>query len=129
MATESPLFIPGLQANGDMSSSQYYLVMHTATAGQVAICTAATDKAIGSLYNLPAAAGAGADVAALAPGHPFKVVVASAGVTAGNVGTTATGLLENKSTDGDWVIGQVDQSWDSGDYAIVFPSGGGYSGA
>jgi len=126
MAIESPLFYPGLQANGDMSSSQYHLVMHTATAGRVAVCTAATDKAIGSVYNLPSSAGDGADIASLAPGRPFKVVVGSAGVTAGNVGTTATGLLENKTTDKDYIIGQVDQSWDSADYAIVYPNGGGY---
>jgi len=126
MAIEAPHFYPGLQANGDMSSSQYYLVMHTATAGRVAVCTAATDKAIGSLYNLPSAAGDGADIADLSPGRPFKVVVGSAGVSAGNVGTTATGLLENKTTDKDYIIGQVDQAWDSGDFAIVMPNGGGY---
>jgi hypothetical protein len=73
------------------------------------------------LYNEPSAQGQGADVAALTPGYPVKVIVASAGVTAGWVGTTALGMLENKTTDKDYVIGRVDQSWDSGDFATVYP--------
>jgi len=121
MAIEAPLFIPGKTALTDYSSYRYYLVKTDGTVPQVALCSAATDVPIGVLYNEPSAQGQAADVAALTPGHPVKVVVCSAGVTAGWVGVCAAGSLEQKTTDKDFVIGRVDQSWDAGDLAIVYP--------
>ena len=122
MAIEAPVFIPGRTALTDYSTKRYYLMKTDTTAPQVALCAATTDIPLGVLYNEPSAQGQGADVAALTPGHPVKVIVASAGVTAGWVGVTALGMIENKTTDKDFVIGRVDQSWDSGDYAIVYPA-------
>jgi len=122
MAIEAPVFLPGKTALTDYSTKRYFLVKTDGTVPQVAVCSAATDVPIGVLYNEPSAQGQGADVAALTPGHPVKVVVCSAGVTAGWVGTTADGELENKTTDKDFVIGRVDQSWDDNDLAIVYPA-------
>lgn len=123
MAIDAPVFLPGMKANGAMATI-YSVLMHTATANTVAVCTAATDIPCGVQYSVPTAAGDGVDVAAFTPGHPVKAIVASAGVSVGNVGVTATGLIENKTTDMDYIIGRVDQAWDAGDYAIVYPSPG-----
>jgi hypothetical protein len=123
MAIDNPVFLPGMKANGAMAT-QYSAVMHTATANTVAVCTGATDVPCGIQYSIPTAAGQGVDVAALTPGHPVKGIVASAGVSPGNVGVTATGLIENKSTDTDFIMGRVDQSWDSEDICIIYPAPG-----
>jgi hypothetical protein len=122
MAIEAPNFLTGRTALTNYSSNRYYLVKTDGTAPQVALCSAATDIPIGVLYNEPSAQGQGADVAALTPGHPVKVIVCSAGVVAGWVGTAATGELEQKTTDKHYAIGRVDQSWASGDLAVVYPA-------
>jgi hypothetical protein len=124
MAIDAPNFLTGRTALADYSSYRYYLVKTDGTAPQVAVCSAATDVPIGVLYNEPSAQGQGADVAALTPGHPVKVKVGAAGVVAGWVGTHSDGMLIQKDTDKQFVIGRVDQSWDSGDYAIVYPAPG-----
>lgn len=122
MAIDAPVFLPGKTALTDYSSYRYYLCKTDGTAPQVALCSAATDVPIGVIYSEPTAQGQGIDVAALTPGHPVKVVVCSAGVVAGWVGVCAAGSLEQKTTDKDYVIGRVDQSWDAGDLAIVYPA-------
>lgn len=48
----SVLKVPGLKAAADLSGKQFYFVKLTA-AGQVNVCTAATDKSIGVLQNKP----------------------------------------------------------------------------
>lgn len=121
MAADSPCYIPGLQAAGDQSSDQYKFVEPSGTDNRLSVCNAATDEPLGVQYNAPSAAGDGLEVAALAPGTVVKVKVASGGVTAGNVGTDNAGLLVNKSTAGDFVVGKVLKSWASGDYAEVHP--------
>jgi hypothetical protein len=124
MAIEGPKFLNGKTALADYSAKRYYLVKTDGTVPQVAVCSAATDIPIGVLYNEPSAQGQAADVAALTPGYPIKVIVGSAGVVAGWVGTHSDGTLIQKDTDKQFVIGRVDQSWDSGDYAIVYPAPG-----
>ena len=121
MAIDGPAFLQDKTALADYSSYRFYLVKADGTAPQVALCSAATDIPIGVLYNEPSAQGQGAVVAALKPGFPVKVHVAAAGVVAGWVGTDANGDLVQKTTDKDFVIGRVDQSWDDNDLAIVYP--------
>jgi hypothetical protein len=65
MATEQAWVTRTYAAPSDYSSYQYFLMKHGATAGQVAIVAAATDRPIGLLQNKPAAAGRAAEVMAL----------------------------------------------------------------
>lgn len=118
-ASDKPTFLAGALAGGNLSSNQYYLVKMDSTANQVVVCTGATDIPIGSLYDKPTAAGQGCEVAGVNVSDVIKVKVGAAGVTAGWVGTDASGLLVTKTTDKDFAIGRVDASWDSGDIAPV----------
>ena len=119
MSTETQTYISGVQAGGDLSAKQYFLMKQHSTTNQVTTCTGATDVVVGSLYNKPDAAGQGADVTALEPGSYIKVIVGGAGVTAGWVGVDASGELVTKTSDKDFVIGRVDKTWADGDIAEV----------
>ena len=62
MATQSgAVFDHSFKAAADQSAKQYYFLKYSA-ADTVALCAAATDRAIGVLMNKPAAAGQAADV-------------------------------------------------------------------
>ena len=120
MALDSPKFIAGLQAGGDLSSDQFKLVERHTTANQVVVCNAVTDYPIGVLYNKPDAAGKGADVAAIAGGTIVKVKVGSGGVSAGDeVAPNSSGLLIPTTTTGHFSIGTVLQDYSENDLAEV----------
>lgn len=89
MATQDAGLSMSLEANGDLSSSQYYFVTMTGTNNRVAVCNATTDVPIGVLQNDPAAAGREASVCILGS---TKIKTGSSSLTAGNiVGTDANG--------------------------------------
>ena len=122
MASDNPVYVNGKNAGGDLSSDQYKLMKIDSTAGQVVLATGTGDRVMWSLYGKPTAEGKPATLVAFTPGQPFKVKVGSAGATAGAVGTDASGLLITKTTDKDWTIGTIDDTYSSGDIAVVDPS-------
>jgi hypothetical protein len=94
--------IPGLVATGDLSSSQYKIVIAASTAGAVKVgATAATDPILGVLQNDPT------------DGQPAEVafngickVLAEASVTYGSeVTVSSTGRAKTTTTDGNRIIG------------------------
>lgn len=107
------LQVPGLLAGENLAAKQFYFVKLASTAGEVVVCNATTDVALGVLQNAPAD-GEPAEVRAVGV---TKVVCGSTAVTAGalvgwnaesqaNV-RTATGsrfagvAIEASSADGD----------------------------
>jgi len=129
MGSDNPVFTSGKQAGGDLSTKQYYIMMAHSTADQVTTCTATSSVPVGVLYNEPAAAGQGADLAAFTPGTVIKVKVGTAGLTAGWVGTDASGLAVTKVANNDIIFGRVDKSYSSADLAEVLCTGVSYLGA
>ena len=95
--------IPGLVAQGDLSSSQYKIVIACSTAGQVKVgSTAATDPILGVLQNDPSATGQPAEVAF----SGICKVLAETSVAYGDeVTVSSTGRAKSTTTDGNRIIG------------------------
>lgn len=124
MAWEKDVFtVPGLQANGDMSSDQFKCVKGDLTTDYyVDLCDTDGEAFLGVLQNKPSAAAAAAEVRALGV---TKVVAAetltrgmlwgvgSAG-TAKEVAASATG-----ADTGDYIAGMVIVGASAGEYATV----------
>lgn len=72
--------IPGLYANGDISSKQYHFVKYGSTAHTVIALAATTDAVAGVLLDAPDAAGEGATVAAVGS---VVLVAGTSTITAG----------------------------------------------
>lgn len=107
--------IPGLVATGDLSSSQYKVVKLASTAGAVKVAAAATDAAVGILYNEPASG----EPALVAYGGVVKVL-SEASVTAGSyVAPSTTGRAKITTTGNDDVFGQALTAGDAGDIISV----------
>ncbi len=121
MASDNPVFVPGIVAGADLSSDQYKLMKADSTENRVILCTAAGSRVEYVLYGKPDTAGDPAQVVAFAPGRTVKVKVGSAGATIGWVGTDSSGLLITKTSDKDQVIGTIAATYSSGDIAEVNP--------
>ena len=124
MAWERRAFtIPGLQANGDMSSDQFKcVVMDTSTDHYVDLCDADGEVILGVLQNKPAAAGDPAEVMALG----VTKVVAGETLTRGMFwGTDTNGKakqVEETATGadtGDYIAGQVIVGGSANEYCTV----------
>lgn len=124
-----PKFWSGLKAGADFTNYQYYLAEAGATAGQVTVCNATGDVPLGVIYDKPAAAARGVNLAAFVPGTKLKIKVGGAGVTAGWVGTDSSGLLVTKTANNDIIFGRSLQTWASGDIAEIYVTGLAYLGA
>ena len=96
--------IPGLVATGDLSSSQYKIVIASSTAGAVKVgATAASDPILGVLMNDPTS-GQAAEVAC----NGIAKVQAELSVTFGaDVTVSSTGRAKATTTDGDKVLGKA----------------------
>lgn len=89
--------IPGLLAGASLTAKQFYFVKMASTAGEVVVCNATTDHAIGVLQNAPAD-GEPAEICAIGV---TKVVCSSTAVTAGSdIGWNAEGQANNRSAAG-----------------------------
>ena len=124
MSTSTPIFLSGFKAGADLSSSQYYAVK-VSTHPSVVVCTAATDVPIGICYDKPTASGQGCNVAAFTPGSIIKWKVGTAGITAGPIGTDASGLAVTKTTDAELVCARATKTWAAGDIAELIGVGPG----
>src|SRR5688500_17624288 len=104
------IFLPGLVANADLSSSLNLAVKYASTPGMVKLVTAGTDLAVGLLEGVDRnAAGAGANVQV--DGVAKAVVGTSVGWTADvGVGYNTTGkvvpLAANTTNDNKLIIGR-----------------------
>lgn len=127
MALDSDLYtIPGLSAEGDLSSTGQYRAVELSAAFQVDTCDSATDIAIGVLQNKPAGAGRGAEV------RQFGITKwkASETITVGDLlGTSSDGRAEIKTANNEWFIGVALDAGDADDVLSVLLLGGGYVGA
>lgn len=124
MATEQDVVDVGFAAGADISAKQFFCMKLHTTAGQVTVCSGATDLAIGLLQNKPAAAGRAARVAI---GGISKGVAGAAISLGAQVGTDTNGRLVAKTTDEDWVIGvALTASTASGDVIDVLMTTGAY---
>lgn len=120
MASDNPFYLSGLRAGGDLSAADYTLVKVHTTTDQVVVCTAASDIPLAVRYpDGDDAAGEACKLVTFQTGRWIKVKTGAAGVTAGWVGTNASGLLVTKTADKDFAIGRCLKAWDSGDYAEV----------
>lgn len=89
---EQPIKLPGFTAAADLSGKQYYFVKISG-AGQVNVCSAATDVPCGVLQNKPTS-GQPAEIVALG----VTKVSSDAGLTAGNlIGTSGDGQADAKA--------------------------------
>jgi len=100
--------IPGLKASADLTAKQFYFV-ELSGAGTVAVCNAATDKAIGVLQNAPDD-GQPAEVCAIG----ITKVSSDGALTRGTlIGPSADGQADGKtpgSDSGEFIHGQVIQA-------------------
>ena len=62
MATDMDGLSRTYEADGDISTKQYFQFKHSTTAKRVVICAAAADFPVGTLQNKPAAAGRAAHI-------------------------------------------------------------------
>lgn len=109
--------IPGLQAAGDLSTKQFYIVKKTTTALQVDVCGDG-ELPIGVLLDKPAAAGRAAAVAGV--GSVVRVVSAAA-VTAGDKVSSDTAGKAILAQDGDWMLGiALDTTANAGELVTVY---------
>ena len=120
MASDSSIPISGFRAGGDLSTKQFYIMKAHTTANQVTTCTGATDVPVAILYDKPDTANDPADLRGFTAGTVVKVKVGAAGLTAGFVGTDASGLAVTKVAENDLAFGHVDTTYSSGDIAEVF---------
>lgn len=105
--TRPNTIIPGLKATSTLAAKQYYIVKLSSTAGEVKVCAAATDQAIGVAYN-DAAAG---EVVEVAVGGVLKMAC-EATVTAGDwVAPSTTGRAKTTTTANDNVVGIALQTY------------------
>jgi len=122
MATGGHFFTAnvGLNATGDLSSYQYYVVKHASTAGQVKLGAAVTDALVGILQNEPAG-GEAAQVAVIG----VCKAAAEISVGAGSYLTvSSTGRVKATTTDLDYTVGQaLEASSSAGDIIqiVVLP--------
>lgn len=117
MATQGPYITFGnLNATGDLSSYQYYVVQLASTAGAVKLSTSATSNTIGVLMNEPTG-GQPAEVAVLG----VVKVAAETSVSIGNaVCSSSTGRAKATTTGGDRMLGYaIDASSSAGDIIRV----------
>lgn len=92
-------------ANADLSTKQYFCVK-LAAGPKVALCAAATDRAIGILQNKPAADGRNASVRHL--GISKAVSDGTSAIAVGDlVGTDANGRVVKKATADYGAIGEA----------------------
>ena len=129
MGSSTPKFSSGFTAGGDLSAKQYYIMKAHSTADQVTTCTGAGDVPTGVNYSKPSAAGDGMDLASFSPGTVVKIIVGTAGLTAGWVGTDASGKAVTKTANNDIVFGRVDATYAAADIAEVNCTGISYLGA
>lgn len=106
MSWELPGFKPpGFKAAADLSAKQYYFVKQTA-AGEVNVCTGATDKPIGVLQNKPES---GEDAEIISFG--ITKVSADAALSVDDlIGTSADSQADAKTPGSDtteYVVGRV----------------------
>lgn len=106
MSYELPILkVPGLKAAADLSAKQFYFVKLTA-AGQVNVCSAATDKPIGVLQNDPTS-GQAAEVMAIG----ITKVSSDAALSRHDlIGTSGDGQADAKTPGTDtteYICGQV----------------------
>ena len=113
--------ITGLLAGADLSAKQFYFVKLASTAGEVVVCNATTDHAIGVLQNDPAD-GEPAEIVGLGV---TKVVCSSTAITAGSdIGWNAEGQANNRSAAGSRSAGTaLVASAADGDIATIFLHG------
>lgn len=91
------LTLPGVVASATLAASQYKAVKMASTAGQVKVCSAATDVCIGLVQNDPAAG-----EPALVAGFGYPLAVLAASVTVGaHLAPNTTGQLAITTTDND----------------------------
>lgn len=123
MAWEKRSFTPpGLEANGDLSSSQFLAVAMTTTNNRVAVCSEIGQDGDGVLQNKPSAAGDAAEVMVLG----VTKWIAGGTVTAGDlVKTDASGkcVTATKSLTGadvgDHVMGKCIEGASANEYATI----------
>lgn len=126
MAIDSDLYtIPGLKAEGDLSTKQFRF-MEISGAFQVDTCDNASDLPDGVLQNKPAAAGRAAEVRQLG----ITKLVLGGTVSAGDrIGTDTNGAGVAKTANNAWFKGKALEGGDSGEIISVLLTGGGYIGA
>lgn len=121
MATSGPtMFLPGLVASGDLSSSQYKLVRAASTAGAVVVVDGdQTDIVLGVLYNTPTS-GQEAEIAI----GPVVKAQGEASLTYGSYVTgDTTGRLKASTTANDDIFGiTLEASSTAGDIIRVLVS-------
>ena len=107
MAVELPILMKTFEANGDISTKQYYFVKPHTVFNRIVVCTGATDIPIGVLQNKPDAAGKAAEVMMIG----LTKVSADAALTIGDlIGTSADGQADAKTPGTDtteYVVGRV----------------------
>lgn len=113
--------LTGLLAGADLSAKQFYAVKLASTAGEVVVCNATTDHALGVLQNAPAD-GEPADI--MTQGIS-KMVANSTAVTAGSdVGWSAEGQAASRSAAGSRQFGTaLESSSSDGDIISVSLTG------
>lgn len=101
--TNQAFTLVGLTASATLATSQYKLVKLASTAGQVVVCSAATDAALGVLVNDPAA-GEAANIVVLG----VAPALAEASVSAGDLlAASTTGRVKTTTTANNKVIGRA----------------------
>lgn len=123
--------LPGMVATADLSGKQFYFVkLDPATADQIVICSAASDRPLGVLQNKPKAG----EAAQVRVAGVTKVSIGSAGLALADpnipnattlVGTDASGQAVAKNFTstgadyGDWVRGETIEGGSSGELATM----------
>lgn len=101
MATQGPYTTISLNATGDLSSYQYYVVQLASTAGECKLATSATSKTVGVLMNEPT----GGQTAEVAIFGIVKVAGEASVTVGGAVCSSSTGRAKLTTTGGDRMLG------------------------